>query len=111
MKLPNPQQADYLEKIQNYCLNFNHGRGKNKAYLFRKKLGITLDNVEILIEALQKAIMTEQVILHKQNDFGKYYDLKFFLKTDQGESWVLSAWIVRTGENFPRLVSCYPLRQ
>ena len=111
MKLPNAQRADYLKKIQCYCLNFNHSRGKDKAYLFRGKLGITLENAEILIQALQKAIITEQAILNKQNDFGKYYNLKFFLATEQGESWILSTWIVRTGEDFPRLVSCYPLRK
>ncbi|WP_370630535.1 DUF6883 domain-containing protein [Synechocystis sp. PCC 7339] len=56
-------------------------------------------------------MITEQANLHKQNDFGEYYNLKFFLKTEHGESWILSAWIVRTGEDFPRLVSCYPIKK
>lgn len=111
MELPNPELADYLEKIKNYCLNFDHGRGKDKAYLFQKKLGITLENAEILIQAIQKAIITERAVLHKENDFGRYYNLRFFLRTEQGESWILSAWVVRKGENFPRLGSCYPVRK
>ena len=111
MKLPNPERADYLKKIYTYCLNFNHDRGKDKAHLFQKKLGITLDNADILVETLQKAIIMEQANLHKQNEFGEYYNLKFFLKTEQGESWILSAWIICTGEDFPRLVSCYPIRK
>ncbi|WP_228016635.1 DUF6883 domain-containing protein [Synechocystis sp. LEGE 06083] len=86
MKSPNAAQADYLEKINNYCLNFDHGRGKDKAYLFQKKLGITLENAEILIQAIEKATITEQALIHKENNFGKYYNLKFFLKTEQGKS-------------------------
>ncbi|MEG3862719.1 hypothetical protein QT974_26890 [Microcoleus sp. herbarium12] len=29
------------------------------------------------------------------------------LKTEVGESRILAAWIVRSGETFPRLTSCY----
>ena len=111
MKLPNPQKADYSQKIFNYCLNLDHDRGKDKAYLFREKLGITIDNADMLVTALQKAIMTKPEVFQKENDFGKYYNLKFFLTTKKGESWILSAWIISTGEDFPRLISCYPVRK
>ncbi len=45
MKLPNGIQAKLGDKIENYCLNFNHQKWKNKATLFQQKLGITLENV------------------------------------------------------------------
>lgn len=111
MKLPNAIRADFIGKLENYCLNPHHDRGKDKARLFQEKLGITLQNSEILSAALQNAIIREEATLHKNNDYGTYYNLRFFLKTEIGESWILSAWIVRKSENFPRLVSCYPVKK
>nr|WP_228024153.1 DUF6883 domain-containing protein [Synechocystis salina] len=49
-----------------------------KPIYFKKKLGITLENAEILIQAIEKATITEQALIHKENNFGKYYILKFF---------------------------------
>ncbi len=39
--------------IENYCLNFNDQKGKNKATIFQSKLGITLENVDILKNAIK----------------------------------------------------------
>ena len=111
MKLPNAINADFIGKLENYCLNPHHDRGKDKASLFQEKLGITLQNSDILSSALQNAIITEEATLHKSNDYGTYYNLRFFLKTEMGESWILSAWIIRKSEDFPRLVSCYPVKK
>ncbi len=35
--------------------------------------------------------------------------MKFLLKTKTGESLILAAWIVCRGEDFPRLINCYPI--
>ncbi|MGK7918685.1 MAG: DUF6883 domain-containing protein [Trichodesmium sp.] len=67
MKLPNGIKANLGDKIENYCLNFNHQKGKHKATLFQQKLGITLENVEILKSAIKKAAINESVIIRKVN--------------------------------------------
>ncbi|HAC65527.1 MAG TPA: hypothetical protein DCF68_18850 [Cyanothece sp. UBA12306] len=91
MKLPNGHQADLGNKIENYCLNLNHQKGKNKATLFQNKLGINLSNADILKKAIKKAAINESVIIRKINEYGTHYNLKFFLKTDIGESLILVA--------------------
>lgn len=111
MKLPEGHLAYLGNKIEEYCLNFEHQEGKNKAILFKNKLGITLSNAEILKQALKEAAITEDVIIQKVNEYGTYYNQKFVLKTESGSSLVLAAWIIRKGETFPRLTNSYPIRK
>ncbi len=49
------------------------------------------------------------MIIRKVNEYGTHLNMKFFLKTNVGESLILVAWIIRTGEEFPRLSNCYPV--
>ncbi|MEG4024684.1 hypothetical protein QT996_18050 [Microcoleus sp. S13C4] len=79
--------------------------------MFASKLGITLKNAEMLKQALKEAAIHEDVVIQKNNEYGTHYNMKFLLlKTEVGESLILAAWIVRSGEVFPRLTSCYPLK-
>jgi hypothetical protein len=111
VKLPNGHLADLGNKIEEYSLNLNHEQGKNKAILFASKLGITLENAEPLKQALKQAAINEDVIIQKTNEYGTHYNMKFWLQTEVGESLILAAWIIRTGENFPRLTNCYPIKK
>ena len=109
MKLPNPQRAILGDKLERYCLNFQHSVGKHKALMFQKRLGITLTNKKILEDALLKVIIEQEAILYKQDSFGLHYDVKFYWETEFGASWVLSSWIIRNSEDFPRLTNVYPV--
>jgi hypothetical protein len=109
MKLPNADQANLGDKLERYCLNPEHSKGKHKALLFKQRLGITLANKEILENALKKAVMEGEAELYKIDQYGTHYDLKFNLCTDIGESLILSCWIVKITENFPRLTNVYPI--
>ncbi|ESA37583.1 hypothetical protein N836_36055 [Leptolyngbya sp. Heron Island J] len=99
MRLPNGEQAILGDKLERYCLNFKHHKGKDKAALFRKRLGITLANKLILEAALLNAAATQGAILRCDNEFGQQYNIKFYLETTFGASWVLSCWIIRTGKH------------
>jgi hypothetical protein len=37
--------------------------------------------------------------------------IDFELTTDMGTAMVRTAWIVRKGEDFPRLTSCYVMKE
>lgn len=111
MLLPNGDQAKLGDKLDRYCLNNNHPKGKDKARLFRKRLGITLENKTILETALLDAAATQESVLRSNNEFGQQHNIKFYLETEFGASWILSCWIIRTGETFPRLTNTYPVRQ
>ena len=111
MRLPNGHQADLGDTIENYCLNPNHQKGKNKATIFQSKLGINLNNADILNKAIKQAAINESVVIRKVNEYGTHYNMKFLLKTKVGESLVLVAWIIRINENFPRLTNGYPVNK
>jgi uncharacterized protein DUF6883 len=108
MKLPNGGRADLGTKLEDYTLNPLHRDGRNKARVFESGLGITLANANILRRALlDAAANSDQVEPRGDNGFGEVYVLCFPLTTANGAAIVLSAWIVRHGEDFPRLITCY----
>ena len=76
--------------------------------MFRSVLGITVDNADVLQRALLEAAETsDQAEARGDNGFGDVYVLRFSMRTLVGTGTVLSVWIVRHGEDFPRLATCY----
>lgn len=108
MKLPNGDRADLGDKIEAYSLNPLHREGRHKARVFASALGITLENQEVLREAvLWAADESDRAETRGDNGFGEVFVLRFPLTTEVGTATVLTAWIVREDEDFPRLVTCY----
>jgi hypothetical protein len=110
MRLPGGERAQIGDKLERYCLNPNHGKGKDKAALFRDHLGLTLDNKSILEAALLAAAIHNEATLRVCDQYGDHYNIRFYMQTDAGKSWVLACWIIRRGEDFPRLTNAYPVR-
>ena len=111
MKLPNGERAKLGQKLERYSLNMDHPNGRHKAILFRKRLGITLDNKEVLEATLIQSAIKGDAILHNRNEYGEHYNLKFFMETEMGSSLVLSCWTIAPDEHFPRLTNCYPVNK
>ena len=108
MKLPNGERADLGEKLEEYVLNPRHPRGRHKARVFESVLGITRDNQEILANALREAASNStDAISTGDEGFGGTFEIRFRLTADKGTAMVLSAWIIRNGEDFPRLTTCF----
>ena len=108
MKLSNGEHADLGTKLEDYSLNPFHRHGQHKARVFASALGITLANKEILTHALQAAAKnSNDFSAHGDNGFGETYALRFKLTTATGSATVLSAWIIRHNEDFPRLTTCF----
>jgi hypothetical protein len=108
MKLPSGDRADLGTKIEDYVLNPRHWEGRHKARVFESVLGITLANREVLRQAiLSAAENSEDAEPLGNNGHGEVYILRFPLETQRGRAAVLTVWIIRDGEDFPRLVSCY----
>ena len=108
MKLPNGRRADLGTKVEDYVLNPLHRQGRNKARVFESVLGITLANAGILRTALLDAAANSDAAVGRgDNGFGEVYSLTFRVTSDKGSAYVLSAWIIRHGEDFPRLTTCF----
>jgi hypothetical protein len=110
MRLPNADRARLGTKIEDYTLNPHHREGQHKARVFLSALGISLENAEVLRRAVLKAaISSDDVEPRGDNGFGEVFVLRFLMETTVGSAAVLTAWIVRHGEDFPRLATCYIL--
>src|ERR1039457_5924952 len=103
MKLPNGENAELGAKLEDYSLNPLHRQGQHKARVFESVLGITLAHREGLQKALRAAAAhSGDFTPTRHNGFGQTFVLRFSLTTEKGLGTVLSAWIIRNNEDFPR---------
>jgi hypothetical protein len=110
VRIPNGDRADLGDKLEEYCLNSTHRHGQHKARVFESVLGITGANASVLRAALlQQAANSEDAVHKGNNGYGDVYELRFPLVTAKGTARVFSAWIIRSAEDFPRLVTCFIL--
>jgi len=110
VKLPNGDRADLGRKLEDYVLSTQHREGRHKAHVFESVLGLTLANRDVLRAAvLRAAVTSEEAEDHGDNGHGMVYSLRFPMRTTKGTATVVTAWIVRRGEDFPRLTTCYIL--
>ncbi len=110
MRVPNGDRADLGSKLEDYSLNSAHRHGQHKARVFESALGITLANADVLRTALRQAAANSEDAVHTGNNgYGDVYELRFSLTTSKATATVLSVWIIRTGEDFPRLITCFIL--
>lgn len=108
MKLPNSERAVVdIRKLRDYCLNPEHRRGRHKARVFAVALGLTADDAEELRDALLAAARGDDAIPAELDNYGQRYVLDFDMSRANRRATVRSSWIVRRGEDFARLTSCY----
>lgn len=109
-RLPNADAAAIdRRKFIEYALSTEHARGQDKARVFRSALGITIADSEVLIRAIRFAAQTEPATPSGASPFGSRYVLDFRMVHGDRSAMVRTCWIIRTGEDFPRLTSCYVL--
>lgn len=107
MTLPNGERSVIdLRKLTGYSLDPDHEEGRHKAHLFESLLGINHQNVNLLLHAVQQAALAGEAALGKLDEYGQRYVIDFTLTGPSGTATIRSAWIVRSGEDFPRLVTC-----
>jgi len=100
-----------IEKLQDYCLSSQHPEGRHKARVFLSALGMTSVDAGKLREILLYAVAeNNEASMTSADQYGQRYTLDVAVTWSSREALVRSAWIIKTGEEFPRLVSCYVLR-
>jgi hypothetical protein len=108
VRLPNADRAEVdLRKLSEYCLSPVHPVGKHKAARFRAVLGLTAADAPMLKARLLQAAIDGEAVKDRSDEFGDRYWIDFEFATPGGCAWVRSAWIIRSGEDFPRLTTCY----
>jgi hypothetical protein len=108
MRLPYGDRAIIdARKVVDYCLSLEHDDGKHKAQLFRDLLGLTHGHAAWLLDALKEAAANGEAVLGRADRYGQRYVVDFELVGPAGRAMVRAAWIIRTGETVPRLITCY----
>jgi hypothetical protein len=108
MKVPSAERAFIDErKLVKYCLNAAHPRGRHKARTFLSALGFAESSAPIIRTALLDAVLINNAVPGEIDEHGQRFTIDFPMAGPSGNALVRSVWIIRTGEDFPRLVSCY----
>lgn len=109
MKLPFAERAIVEpEKVREYLLSATHPVGRFKAAFF-SVLGYTDENWAELQRDLLRIAADGEAVQGKFSRFGNKYEVPAILTGPSGRSAaVLTVWIVRHGEEIPRLVTAMP---
>lgn len=108
-RLPNHENARIdPRKLRDYALNPEHNSGKYKAVFFQQ-MGYTPENWQQLERDLRAQHLLQYASEGKPSPFGSKYIITAPLQGPNGvERQVTTVWIIRAGENFPRLVTIEP---
>jgi hypothetical protein len=109
VKLPNPEGAVVdVEKVRDYLLSSTHPVGRLKAAFF-VGLGYRAEDWAHLHEDLLGVALVDAATPGRFTRYGNKYEIRATLKGPAGRSaMVLTVWIVRHGEDFPRFITAFP---
>ena len=109
-RLPHGDEAILdIRKIEDYCLNSLHPRGRHKARVFREALGLQRSDASWLQDALLNAARVEEAVEIGADEWGSRWRLDARL-TRQGRTAVVrTIRVVRSGGRIPRFVTCWVL--
>lgn len=110
MRLPNGAKAVVdIIKLREYCLNESHPEGRHKARVFRAALNLGRNDAALLQSELLVAARDNDAVASEADGYGQRFVLDFSVKHGRRKALIRSAWIIRKGEDFPRLTTCYVL--
>ena len=109
MQVPNADRA-FIEpmKLRGYLLSRSHSAGRSKARFFAA-LGYSAEQWSRLEQDLRIQHLSQDATRRERTPYGQKYEIRATLVGLAGRSGsVVSCWIVRSGEDFPRFVTAYP---
>lgn len=108
-RLPNGDKAILdMRKLEDYCLSPSHPRGRHKARVFRHALGLQQEDATWLRAELLKAAVSGADVV-ASDIWGTHWQLDAIIGRHRKRAVVRTLWVVRTGEDLPRLVTCWVL--
>ena len=109
MQIPNAHRAVIESvKLHGYLLSGSHSVGRFKAAFFLA-LGYSAEDWPRLEADLRTQHLSQDAMLGERTRYGQKYEIRATLVGPSGRSAdVVSAWVVRPGDDFPRFVTAYP---
>jgi hypothetical protein len=110
MPLPHVERAVInLRKLEDYCLDPSHPRGRHKARVFRDALGLSRADARWLRDVLLVGVREQDAIWMAEDGFGARWRVDVRVQRQAREAVVRSVWIVPVGESAPRFITCWVL--
>jgi hypothetical protein len=110
-RLPNPERAILdIRKLEDYCLNPQHARGRHKARVFRESISVVRGDSSWLRSVLLAALPNSEAVELGSDSFGSRWRVDALVSRQDKNIMVRTVWIVRAGETAPRFVTCWVLR-
>jgi hypothetical protein len=107
LQIPNADRAD-PGKLHAYLLSRSHPVGRFKAAFFRA-LGYSPEDWRRLEADLRNQHLSKDAAPEEGTSYGQKYTIRATLVGPLGQSAdIVSVWVVRRGETFPRFVTAYP---
>jgi hypothetical protein len=111
MRLPHHDRAILeIRKLEDYCLNPIHPRGRHKARRFREALDLERSHAAWLRDVLLEAARSSEASQIRSDTWGTHWRCDVAIERQQRKAVVRTVWIVRPGENIPRFVTCWVLQ-
>lgn len=109
MKLPNAEQATVDErKVLEYLLSPSHPVGRFKAKFFAS-IGFSPENWSGFVTELQRLAAEGDAQVIEESEYGRKYVVRGRISGPGVRPVeVESVWIIRAGDDTPRLVTVYP---
>ena len=110
-----PQLSQYedaildIEKLEHYCLNASHPRGRHKARVFWRVLRVGVDDAKWLRSAIVAGLRTGEAEQLESDDYGARYRVDVPVVRQDRRAVIRTVWMVRSGETAPRFVTCWLL--
>lgn len=98
-----------IRKIENYCLDPTHPRGRHKARVFRDSLDLQRRGAAWLRRVLLEAACTGDALKVGEDAWGTQWRVDATIRRQRKSAVVRTIWIIRTGESAPRFVTCWVL--
>ena len=108
--LPNADRAILdLNKLERYCLDPTHPRGKHKARVFQHALGVGQRDAHWLRSALLVGLANAEAEFLSSDAHGDHWRVDIPISRHEQQGVVRTIWIVRNLDSAPRLVTCWVL--
>jgi len=98
-----------IRKLMDYCLSPKHPRGRHKARVFRDALDVGPKDADWLRSTLLDGIRGNEAITLSSDELGGRWRVDIPITRHGKQAMVRTIWIVRSGESFPRFVTCWVL--
>jgi len=109
-RLPNSERAILdFRKIEDYCLDAAHPRGRHKARIFRDALGVTRGDARWLRDVLLDGARNREAIKLVTDRFGTRWRVDVPISRHGKSAVIRTVWIIRAEESVPRFVTCWVL--